>query len=78
MLMSDLTKEHKPVDLPTSMKACLIAKWPVKLIQPIPNSTDKRVRKMEINRYAGLDNPVIIPLSDERTSDENEKGEGDT
>ena len=76
MLMRDLIKEHKPLDLPASMKACLIAKQPVKIIQPIPNSTDKRVRRVEVNRYAGLDNSVIIPISDGRLSDENEKGEG--
>lgn len=76
MLLRDITKEHTPREIPKSMQACLIARQPVKVIQPIPNSMNKRVRRMEINRYAGLDEPVVIVLSDEETADETETDKG--
>lgn len=63
--MSDLTKEHPEVEMANSMKACLLSRQPIKLIQPIPNSENKRVRQMEVNRYIGLDTPVVIVISDE-------------
>ena len=68
MLMSDLTKEHKHVEIANSMKACLLYKRPVRLIQPIPNSKKKRVREMEIQRYAGMDGYVIVVVSDQEVS----------
>ena len=68
MLISDLTKEHPKVDVANSIKACLECRLLITLITPIPKSKKKRKRRMEVNKYSGIDCHVIDVLSDEEVA----------